>query len=137
MASPAQADAAAAGREGMAKLRLVQVGLGFWGFDWATEVLPRVREVELVAYVDPDPTLYRLPCADVEPSATPVQGPVMRAAQHKGNSSQGGLDWCSPLCQCHCCAGFAMPPVPALAFLARPAARYPAGRWPPPHSRHG
>jgi predicted dehydrogenase len=38
----------------MAKLRLVQVGLGFWGFDWATEVLPRVREVEPVGYVDPD-----------------------------------------------------------------------------------
>jgi hypothetical protein len=70
-----------------------------------------------------------LPCADVEPNAVPKQGTVMRTAQHEGSSSQGSIDWCSPLCQCHCCAGFAMPPVPALAFLARPATRYPARRF--------
>lgn len=38
----------------MDRVRLLQVGLGFWGLDWATEVLPRVPEVELVGYVDPD-----------------------------------------------------------------------------------
>jgi hypothetical protein len=65
-----------------------------------------------------------LPCADVELSAMPKQGTVMRAAQHEGSSSQGSIDWCSPLCQCHCCAGFAMPTVPALAFVARPVAGY-------------
>jgi predicted dehydrogenase len=37
------------------KVRLVQVGLGFWGLDWAEEVLALAREVETVAHVDPDP----------------------------------------------------------------------------------
>jgi predicted dehydrogenase len=31
---------------------LLQVGLGTWGLDWATEVLPEVPEIELVACVD-------------------------------------------------------------------------------------
>jgi hypothetical protein len=70
-----------------------------------------------------------LPCADVEPSATPTKGTIVRAAQHEGGTSQGGIDWCSPLCQCHCCAGFAMPAVPALAFVARPVACYSARRF--------
>ena len=39
----------------MGTVRLVQVGLGVWGLDWATEVLPHVRNVEPVGYVDPDP----------------------------------------------------------------------------------
>jgi predicted dehydrogenase len=43
----------------MAKLRLVQVGLGVWGLDWAVEVLPHVRDVEPVGYVDPDPAALR------------------------------------------------------------------------------
>jgi hypothetical protein len=71
-----------------------------------------------------------LPCSDVEPSATPMQGTIVRAAQHhEGGTSQGGIDWCSPLCQCHCCAGFAMPPAPVLAFVARPLAPYSAQRF--------
>jgi predicted dehydrogenase len=36
----------------MRKLRLVQVGLGTWGTNWATEILPTVETVELVGYVD-------------------------------------------------------------------------------------
>jgi predicted dehydrogenase len=40
----------------MDKLRLVQVGLGFWGLDWAEEVLPQAQTVETVAHVDPDLT---------------------------------------------------------------------------------
>jgi predicted dehydrogenase len=39
----------------MDKLRLVQVGLGFWGLDWAEEVLPPATAVETIAHVDPDP----------------------------------------------------------------------------------
>jgi hypothetical protein len=70
-----------------------------------------------------------LPCADVEPSATPIEGTIVRAAHHEGGTSQGSIDWCSPLCQCHCCAGFAMPVVPALAFVARPVASYSARRF--------
>ncbi|HET6468824.1 MAG TPA: Gfo/Idh/MocA family oxidoreductase [Geminicoccaceae bacterium] len=36
------------------RVRLLQVGLGFWGANWALEVLPTVGEVETVGYVDPD-----------------------------------------------------------------------------------
>jgi predicted dehydrogenase len=35
------------------RLRLIQVGLGFWGSDWAQEILPSVETVEVVGYVDP------------------------------------------------------------------------------------
>lgn len=36
------------------RLRIVQVGMGFWGRDWAQMVVPQVKEVELVGYVDSD-----------------------------------------------------------------------------------
>ena len=36
-------------------MRLIQVGLGGWGLDWAARILPRVAGVETVACVDPDP----------------------------------------------------------------------------------
>lgn len=39
----------------MAAIRLIQVGLGFWGGSWAEEILPTVPSVEVVARVDPDP----------------------------------------------------------------------------------
>ena len=39
----------------MAPLRLIQVGLGPHGRNWARRVIPEVGEVELVAYVDKDP----------------------------------------------------------------------------------
>src|SRR5919202_4144381 len=39
----------------MRKLKLVQVGLGFWGQDWAEEILPAAAEVEVAGYVDTDP----------------------------------------------------------------------------------
>lgn len=37
-------------------IRMIQVGMGSWGQDWAKNVLPRVGEVEPVAWVDNDPT---------------------------------------------------------------------------------
>jgi predicted dehydrogenase len=40
----------------MDKLRVLQVGLGTWGRDWAQRVVPEVPEVDLVGYVDPDPS---------------------------------------------------------------------------------
>ncbi|HSS61523.1 MAG TPA: Gfo/Idh/MocA family oxidoreductase [Candidatus Limnocylindrales bacterium] len=39
----------------MAPLRLLQVGLGPHGRNWARHVLPNIPEVDLVAYVDKDP----------------------------------------------------------------------------------
>lgn len=41
-------------------LRIVQVGMGFWGRDWARRVLPEVPEVELVGCVDSDPAALAL-----------------------------------------------------------------------------
>jgi predicted dehydrogenase len=41
----------------MRKVRLVQVGLGFWGYNWAKEVLPTVEEIEVAACVDVDPAV--------------------------------------------------------------------------------
>jgi predicted dehydrogenase len=35
-------------------LRILQVGIGAWGFDWAWRVIPSVPEVEPVGYVDAD-----------------------------------------------------------------------------------
>lgn len=32
---------------------IVQMGLGLWGLDWARRVVPEVRNVETVAWVDP------------------------------------------------------------------------------------
>ncbi|TMF93011.1 MAG: gfo/Idh/MocA family oxidoreductase, partial [Chloroflexi bacterium] len=39
----------------MTPLRILQVGLGAHGRNWARRVLPDVGEVEVVGYVDPDP----------------------------------------------------------------------------------
>lgn len=39
----------------MDKLKVIHVGLGRWGFDWAKEVFQKTPEVEVVAYVDRDP----------------------------------------------------------------------------------
>ena len=41
-------------------VRLVQIGLGGWGRDWAKEVLPDVPEAEPVAFVDGDPAMREL-----------------------------------------------------------------------------
>jgi predicted dehydrogenase len=41
-------------------VRVVQVGLGDWGRDWAWRVIPAVPEVEVVGYVDSDPGAFAL-----------------------------------------------------------------------------
>jgi predicted dehydrogenase len=37
------------------RLRILQVGMGSWGRDWARQVAPAVDEVEIVGFVDSDP----------------------------------------------------------------------------------
>lgn len=37
--------------------RIVQVGLGRWGLDWAETVIPQVPEVEAVGWVEPNPEM--------------------------------------------------------------------------------
>jgi predicted dehydrogenase len=39
----------------MNKIKLIHVGLGRSGFDWAQHVYPRSHDVEAVAYVDKEP----------------------------------------------------------------------------------
>ena len=63
----------------MNQLRVMQVGLGDWGRDWAQRVIPEVTEIDLVGYVDPDPSaLARLrdamPKAHVQSFSTLEQG---------------------------------------------------------------
>ncbi|HEY2437879.1 MAG TPA: Gfo/Idh/MocA family oxidoreductase [Solirubrobacteraceae bacterium] len=41
-------------------LRIVQVGLGDWGRDWAWRIVPAVPEVAVVGYVDSDPGALEL-----------------------------------------------------------------------------
>src|SRR5437868_15522357 len=41
-------------------IRFLQVGLGGWGRDWAWRVIPEVKEVEVVGYVDSDPLSLKL-----------------------------------------------------------------------------
>jgi predicted dehydrogenase len=47
-----------------AKLRTIQVGLGGWGRDWAKRVVPQIEAVQLVAYVEPDPSSLELVTGD-------------------------------------------------------------------------
>ena len=42
------------------RLRIVQVGLGDWGRDWAWRIIPALPELEVVGYVDSDPAALEL-----------------------------------------------------------------------------
>ena len=42
----------------MDRLRVLQVGLGDWGRDWAWRVVPAVTEVESVGFVDSNPSVF-------------------------------------------------------------------------------
>lgn len=42
------------------RLRVLQVGLGDWGRDWAWRINPTVDEIEVVGYVDSDPDAFEL-----------------------------------------------------------------------------
>jgi predicted dehydrogenase len=42
------------------RLRIVQVGLGGWGRDWAWRINPTIEEVQVVGYVDSDPSALAL-----------------------------------------------------------------------------
>lgn len=68
-----------------------------------------------------------LPCADevvgrpTEPTRTTVA-----ASSHAGCRTEALGDWCSPLCQCQCCAGATLPVaalrLPTQAVAAQPSA---------------
>jgi predicted dehydrogenase len=50
-------------------VRIIQVGLGLWGRDWAANVLPRLPEVEVVAWADADPRALALADEVADPPA--------------------------------------------------------------------
>ncbi|GAA4388536.1 hypothetical protein GCM10023186_35150 [Hymenobacter koreensis] len=76
-----------------------------------------------------------LPCADEVP--TPADGvqTYVEAPQHN-TADHGVADWCSPLCQCHCCAGTSLPSGSVVALPAQGGAYAAAPRFarltPPP-----
>lgn len=47
------------------RLRVVQIGVGDWGRDWAWRIFPAVPETEVVGYVDSDPNSFDLLSARV------------------------------------------------------------------------
>lgn len=66
-------------------------------------------------------------CAESDHVATMQPAPAHRPAP--------AADWCSPLCQCHCCPGFAVPQAPVMVFSCQPATPEAALRfchWPAP-----
>ncbi|RZJ92531.1 MAG: hypothetical protein EOO60_07035 [Hymenobacter sp.] len=67
-------------------------------------------------------------CADELVCAGPAGLLTIRATNPNSGHALG--DWCSPLCQCACCAGVALPqPLLRVAFGARPAVAYVAQRY--------
>jgi hypothetical protein len=88
-------------------------------------------------------------CADEEVRPGTEQTCIAASqSEHCPTDSVG--DWCSPLCQCHCCPGFALPVVPPLlpansqvavmvrAYAAAPVpglvAHLPTSPWQPPQA---
>lgn len=60
-------------------------------------------------------------CTDVEPCAATSPTTTVQAAPLGGDSSHDVADWCSPLCQCHCSAGFALAAAPSVTFAGEAA----------------
>jgi predicted dehydrogenase len=65
-------------------LRIVQIGLGGWGLDWAWRVIPTVDEVEIVGYVDSDPAAAARLEALVPGSAQRFFGSLAEALETTG-----------------------------------------------------
>jgi hypothetical protein len=61
-----------------------------------------------------------LSCAEEEVRAEPSQVATIQPAPRQHPTP--APDWCSPLCQCHCCPGFAVPQAPAVVFRSQPSA---------------
>jgi predicted dehydrogenase len=65
-------------------LRIVQVGLGDWGRDWAWRIIPAVPEVEIVGYVDSDPDAFNLLRAKVAAPEELCFGTLQEAIESGG-----------------------------------------------------
>ena len=65
-----------------------------------------------------------LSCTETEVCAVPNATASLHATPGGCGTSHDLGDWCSPLCQCHCCPGFSLPAAPVLAFVVPPVASY-------------
>jgi hypothetical protein len=92
-----------------------------------------------------------LTCADEAPVCQDQTQTSVAASSHSDCGADALGDWCSPLCQCHCCGGAVVPlaPLPALAqappqvwgsarkhaqFVVAAPTRAPGAIWQPPRA---
>ena len=52
-----------------------------------------------------------MPCTDEVEVCVAQAQTSMHATEHTDCGKNGLGDWCSPLCQCHCCAGAVLAPI--------------------------
>lgn len=79
-----------------------------------------------------------LPCADK--TVMPQDGArTYVSASPESDAAHSRTDWCTPLCQCQCCAGTSMPTALHIALTAQSKALYGSGQYArlqPPAARH-
>ncbi|WP_416381047.1 DUF6660 family protein [Hymenobacter sp. GOD-10R] len=92
-----------------------------------------------------------LTCADETPVCQDQTQTTVAASSHSDCDTDALGDWCSPLCQCHCCGGAVVPlvPLPALVqasprvwdsarqpvrFVVAAPTRAPGAIWQPPRA---
>ncbi|WP_460577745.1 DUF6660 family protein [Hymenobacter coalescens] len=89
-----------------------------------------------------------LTCADEVARPEPKQA-QLTAATHPYGSNDAPSDWCSPLCQCHCCPGVTLPvatlgplvtlitehvSTPTASLRVTVPSRAPGSLWQPPRA---
>src|SRR6476661_21944 len=67
-----------------------------------------------------------LSCADEAPACQGQPQTTIAAAAHTDCGTHAPGDWCSPLCQCHCCGGVIVPAFSEPALAAAPLPEPPA-----------
>lgn len=72
-----------------------------------------------------------MPCADDVAVCVAQAQTSMHATEHSDCGKNGLGDWCSPLCQCHCCAGAVLAPIKPVQLALSAPEQWAAG------SRHG
>ncbi|GAB2469555.1 hypothetical protein GCM10011375_40130 [Hymenobacter qilianensis] len=81
-----------------------------------------------------------LPCVDREPvRADNLQTLVTAASQQQEAGTHAGLDWCTPMCQCQCCASTSLPLALGIPLIVQPRTYYAPSRFArlaPPGPRH-
>lgn len=68
-----------------------------------------------------------MPCADDVPVCVAQAQTSISATPHSDCGQNGLGDWCSPLCQCHCCAGAVIAPIRAMQLVFPAPAQWATG----------